>query len=151
MAKYREFVEGALQGKSRGLDLPVREQAFVGDEEFVEEVRRKGRHLGEGNTQQYVLGDIADAVCAVVGVTREQIRQPLKDAQVQRARELFMYVARRQSDASLRKIIARLGVRDMATVSHGVRRAEMRLEKDRDFRRQAEQILRKLSHSRIQA
>lgn len=151
VAKYREFVEGALRGKSRALELPIREQAFVGDEQFVEEVRRRGKQVRGGGTQQYVLGDIAEAVCEVVGIKGEQLRQPIRDARIQRARELFMFVGRRYSGASLLKIIARLGVRDVATVTHGVRRAELRLEKERDFRRQAEQILRRLSHSPIQA
>lgn len=62
-----------------------------------------------------------------------------------------MYLARRYSRARLRDIIARLGVRDPATVSHGVRRAERRLETEEEFRRQARQVLRRLSHSPIQA
>jgi REP element-mobilizing transposase RayT len=151
MAKYRAFVEGVLQGGSRWSALPIREQAFVGDEHFVEEARRKGKHQGPPGEHHYRLAEIVEAVGAIVGITPEQLRQPVKDERVQRGRELFMYVARRYSGASLREIIARLGVRDQATVSHGIRRAERRLEEEGDFRRRAEQILRRLSHSRIQA
>ncbi len=50
-----------------------------------------------------------------------------------------------------REIAARLGVRDIVTVSHAVRRAERRSEEEEAFGRQVQRILRRLSHSRIQA
>ncbi len=151
VARYRAFVEGALQGGTTWTTLPIREQAFVGDEDFVEVARRKGRVPGRPEEPAYGLGAIAGAVVPVIGITPAALRHAGRDARVQRARDLFMYLARRYSRARLRDIITRLGVRDPATVSHGVRRAERRLETEEEFRRQARQVLRRLSHSPIQA
>jgi len=113
--------------------------------------RRKGRVPGRPEEPAYGLGAIAGAVVPVIGITPAALRHAGRDARVQRARDLFMYLARRYSRARLRDIITRLGVRDPATVSHGVRRAERRLETEEEFRRQARQVLRRLSHSPIQA
>ena len=62
-----------------------------------------------------------------------------------------MYMARRYSGASLQEIVRWLGVRDVSTVSHGVRRAEKRLKEQGPFRQQLEETLRTLIHSHIQA
>ncbi|HJY85128.1 MAG TPA: hypothetical protein VKK81_29105 [Candidatus Binatia bacterium] len=43
------------------------------------------------------------------------------------------------------------GTRDGSTVSHGVRRAERRVNEERGFRQQVEQVLHSLSSARIQA
>ncbi len=59
-----------------------------------------------------------------------------------------MYVARRHGRASLQEITVWLGVRDLSTVSHGVRRVK---ETARGFRRQLAQVVRRLAHSHIQA
>jgi chromosomal replication initiation ATPase DnaA len=62
-----------------------------------------------------------------------------------------MYVARRQSGASLREIAAWLGLRDLSTISHGVRRATVLMVTKSGFRRQVAQVVRRLAHSRIHA
>jgi hypothetical protein len=151
VTRYRAFVEGALDGGTRWTLLPIREQAFVGEEAFVEAARRQGRAAGRPTERIYALEGIIKAVTRVLGITREEMGHTVRDARIQRARELFMYLARRHSRAPLREIIARLGVRDPATVSHGVRRAQRRLEREEGFRRQARQVLRGLSCSSIQA
>ncbi|MBI2357350.1 MAG: hypothetical protein HYV04_00265 [Deltaproteobacteria bacterium] len=99
----------------------------------------------------YGLGEIVQAVSKVAGVSREQLSKALKEQRVQRGRELLMYVGRRYSSASLAEIARCVGARDISTVSHGVRRAEKYLGEDRDFQRQADQVLKKLARSRIQA
>lgn len=151
VAQYRAFVEGALPDKTGWTELPIREQAFVGDKDFVEEARRKGSGLGRRKARVYSLGAIAKAVAAVAGIRAEDLRNPGRAPQIQRARDLFMYLARRYSRARLHEIIAWLGVRDPATVSHGVRRAERRLDSEGEFRRQAREADRRLVHSPIQA
>lgn len=151
IAQYQAFVEGARGGDAQWATLPIRQQAFIGGEEFVEEARRKAKRQTDVRVGPFGLKEIIRAVGAVVGLPPDQLQRPGKDDRTQRGRELFMYVARRHSAASLREIIARLGVRDIATVSHGVRRAERRLEEEEAFGRQVERILRRLSHSRIQA
>ena len=55
-------------------------------------------------------------------IDKEMLRRPLRSMAVKRGRELFMYVARHHTEASLREIADRMGVRDISTVSHAERR-----------------------------
>ncbi len=148
--QYREFVEGALQGEEPYFELPIVKQTFVGDETFAEQSWRKvtKNHVIE---RRYGLAEIVAAVGKVVGVEQEEFAGGIKADRIQRGRELFMYIARRYSAASLQEMIRWLGVRDVSTVSHGVRRAERRLKEEGLFRQQLEEILRNLVHSHIQA
>jgi REP element-mobilizing transposase RayT len=147
---YREFVEEGVKGKAEWSRVPVLKQAFVGDEDFVEEAWRKAGRSGVKEVR-YGLRAILEAVCGTMGIESEELVSAARDEKVERGRELFMYVARRYSDAGLREIVSRLGARDISTVSHGVRRAEARLEVEWGFHRLLKSVLRKLSDSSIQA
>jgi REP element-mobilizing transposase RayT len=148
--QYREFVEGALQGEETQCELPIVKQTFVGDENFAEQVwqRMTKNHDVAG---RYGLAVIRRAVCQVVGIELDDFSRGTKVDHIQRGRELFMYMARRYSAASLQETVRWLGVRDVSTVSHGVRRAERRLKQEELFRQQLEETLRNLIHSHIQA
>ena len=150
LGQYREFVEGAVGGKGKWAELPVLRQAFVGDEEFVEEARKKADKLSvlEGH---YPLKRIVQAVCTVGGVAEQEIKRPMRSEGVQRAREMLCYVSRRHSDAGLRELARLLGVKELSTPSHGVRRAEQRIKTDQSFRRQLDRVLTMLVHSPMQA
>ena len=150
VARYREFVEGALKRGEKWAQLPLIKQEFVGDEDFAERARSKAKkhNVIEG---RYGLGAIVRQVCKVVEIDPEELTTAPKQERVERGRELFMYIARRHSEASLREIVSWLGVRDPSTVSHGVRRAEVRLKEEKEFRREVEAVLTSLAHSRIQA
>lgn len=151
VARYRAFVEGALAEGTRLARLPVTRQAFIGDEEFVEEARRRAKRQPEAPAGPYGMREMIRAVGEVLGVSPEHLQTPSRNAQIQRGRELLMYVARRHGRASLREITVWLGVRDLSTVSHGVRRATALKETARGFRRQLAQVVRRLAHSHIQA
>jgi REP element-mobilizing transposase RayT len=151
MAQYRAFVEGALAGGIQWARLPITHQAFIGDEEFVDEARRRAKRQPGPLAGPHGLREIVRSVGAVVGLPPEQLQTPSRNAQIQRGRELLMYVARRQSGASLREIAAWLGLRDLSTISHGVRRATVLMVTKSGFRRQVAQVVRRLAHSRIHA
>jgi len=150
VSRYREFVEGGFNRGEQWFRLPITRQVFVGDEGFAERVlRRAGKDKAlEG---RYSLTDIVDGVCRVVGIEGDGLRRASKEEKIQRGRELFMYLARRYSQASLGEIVRYLGARDISTVSHGVRRVERRLKEERDFRAELDRIVKKLFRSRIQA
>jgi putative transposase len=150
IGRYREFVEGALRREEVGVELPIVKQAFVGDEAFAERAWRKVMQ-GPANAGRYGLAAIMQAVHEVTGIEPEGFASGTKEERLQRGRELFMYMARRYSGASLQEIVRWLGVRDVSTVSHGVRRAEKRLKEEGSFRQQIEEVLRTLVDSHIQA
>ena len=150
LAQYREFVEGELGRKEKKrAEPPVLKQAFIGDEDFVEEVRKKARRrsVKEGH---YPLKRIVQAVCQVSGEAEEEIKRPGRDPGVQSARELLCYVSRRHSDVSLEELARFLGVKELSTPSHAVRRAEQRIKSEPKFHRDLNRVLANLDRSSMQ-
>jgi putative transposase len=150
IGRYREFVEGALQRREMWVTLPIVKQTFVGDEDFAERSWRKVMK-GPESAGRYTVATIVHAVCEIAGIEPEEFGSGTKEERIQRGRELFMYIARRYSGARLQEIVRWLGVRDVSTVSHGVKRAERRLKEEGPFRQQIEAVLRALVCSHIQA
>ena len=70
---------------------------------------------------------IQEAVCAVLGVSRQDLLSPRRTARVSRARQLAMYLARDLTSLSLAQI-AREFDRDHTTVLHAIRTVSSRLE-----------------------
>jgi len=70
---------------------------------------------------------IQEAVCSVLGVSREDLLSPRRTPRVVRARQLAMYVSRELTQHSLMDIARRFG-RDHTTVVHAVRTVSRRLE-----------------------
>lgn len=147
---YRNFVEGEMDRGGRWTELPVIKQAFIGDEDFVRQARKKIKRdqTVEGG---YRLSEIVPVICKVVGVEREQLRRSTRQGAVQVGREMLIYLARRYGEASLREMVKFLGVKEMSTVSHGLGRAERKLKSDQTFRQQMDEALKKLTHSPMQA
>jgi chromosomal replication initiator protein len=73
------------------------------------------------------LAAIQEAVCAVHGLTRQELVSPRRSARVVRSRQLAMYLARELTPLSLTEI-ARGFDRDHTTVLHAVRSVSARLE-----------------------
>ena len=90
-------------------------------------------------------------MCKVNDMAEADIRHPMRSEGAQLARELLCYVSRRHSDVGLRELAGFLGVKELSTPSHGLRRAEQRIKTDPKFRRQLNQVLKNLSHSPMQA
>lgn len=147
---YRSFVEGAMSRGERWSELPIIKQAFIGDEDFFKQARKKTKRE-QAVERGYRLSEIVPVVCELMGVERDQLRRSTRHEAVQVGREMLIYLARRYGDASLREMVGFLGVKEMSTVSHGIRRAERRLKDDKTFRRQVDEALNRLSHSPIQA
>lgn len=127
----------------------VIKQIFMGNDDFVDAARRKGKsplvYYGRFSFQQVV-----EAVCGAIRTDREEIRQPKRNEKVQRGREMLCYIARRYGEVGLPELARFLQVKELSTASHTVRRAKERLKEDSAFRRQADQALKQL-HSSMQA
>ncbi len=85
------------------------------------------------------------------GVSENDVKRSGRKEEVQRARELICYVSRRHGTPTLQELSGFLGVKELSTPSHALRRAERRLTDDRGFRRQLQRVLNILTHSPIQA
>jgi len=146
---YREYVESDQGGYLRGEPPPTIKGMVIGDTEFAEQVLHKGRE-GVVRERGYTLGQVEQGVCRVARIEREELGRAQRKPAVKRARELFMYLGRRYTEASLREIADRLGVRDISTVSHGEKRVAKGLEESGPGARELKRSLEKI-HSLIQA
>jgi REP element-mobilizing transposase RayT len=143
LRQYRDYVEGDGSEKSRNPAPEVIKQVFIGDDYFAEATRRKGNgsSVYEGH---YSFRQMVEAVSAVMGTEREEIRRPQRSERVQRSREILCYIARRHGEVGVQELARFLQVKELSTASHAVRRAEKRLKEDSGFRRRVEQVLKRL-------
>ena len=92
---------------------------------------RRALGRGEGTpvptAEPPTLRAIQDAVCAVNGITREELLSPRRSTRIAHARQLAMYLARELTPLSLTEI-ARGFDRDHTTVLHAIRSVSSRLE-----------------------
>jgi len=118
---YREYVESDSVGGVSEEPPPTVKQVAIGDPQFAEQVLNK--HSRRVLTKRgCTLNQIEQAVCRIARIEREELGWAQRRPAVKRARELFMYLGRHHTAASLREIADRLGVRDISTVSHGEKR-----------------------------
>jgi chromosomal replication initiator protein len=128
------------------LTLPTIKQSIVGGEEFAERVFKAVRKKAETN-RAATLAEIEEVVCRLGKVDKEMLRRPLRSMAVKRGRELFMYVARHHTEASLREIADRMGVRDISTVSHAERRVATQLTEPDAKAKELRQCLKRIYSS----
>lgn len=91
--------------------------------------RALGRPAGEPipRAEPPTLAAIQDAVCAVSGLTKEDLLSPRRSPRIAHSRQLAMYMARQLTSLSLTEI-ARGFDRDHTTVMHAIRSVAGRLE-----------------------
>jgi chromosomal replication initiation ATPase DnaA len=146
---YREYVESAQDGGVSDEPPPTIKQVVIGDTEFAEQVFKKYR-VGVAMERAYTLSQVEEAVCQMTRIDREELRRSQRRPAVKRARELFMYLGRRHTGASLREIADRIGVRDISTVSHGEKRVTHSLRENSAEAKQLERLIDR-TYSLIQA
>jgi putative transposase len=139
---YREYVESAPEGGTSEEPPPTVKQVVIGDPEFAEQLFSE-RRVGVAMERTYTLSEVEEAVCQMMRIGRQELMRPQRTPAVKRARELFMYLGRRHTGASLREIADRLGVRDISTVSHGEKRVTNCLRGNSAEAKELKQVLNK--------
>jgi putative transposase len=143
LQQYREYVEGGREERLSNPPPEVRQQIYVGDEEFVEAMQKRGKALVRAE-RRHSLQQIVKSVSAVMGVGETEMRQRQRGEAVKASREMLCYLARRHGQANMSELAKLLQVKEASTPSHAVRRAEERLTKEAKFRRLLDQVLQKL-------
>ena len=88
LRQYREYVEG---GRDKRLSNPppeVRQQIYVGDEEFVEAMQNRGKASVRAE-RRHSLQQIVKSVSAVMGVGETELRQRQRGEAVKASREML--------------------------------------------------------------
>ena len=118
----------------------VRKQIYVGDEEFEEAVQRQIKKTTNRQVR-HPLRRIVQAVSEVMGRNEVEIAGRQRSEEIKRSRELVCYLGRRHGEMGLEELRRFLQVRELSTVSLAVKRAEARLAREPDFRRQLKKVL----------
>jgi REP element-mobilizing transposase RayT len=143
LQQYREYVEGG-RGEQPGNPAPeVRQQIYVGDEEFVEAMQTS-KKASLTTERRHSLQRIINSVSAVTGVGETEMRQRQRGEAVKASREMLCYVARHHGQVRMSELAKVLQVKETSTPSHAVRRAEERLKVEPSFRRLLDQVMQKL-------
>ena len=143
LQQYREYVEGGREERLSNPPPEVRQQIYVGDEEFVEAMQNRGKASVRAD-RRHSLKRIINSVSVVTGVGETEMRQRQRGEAVKASREILCYIARHHGQVRMSELAKLLHVKEASTPSHAVRRAEERLKKEANFRRLLDQVLQKL-------
>jgi REP element-mobilizing transposase RayT len=143
LQQYREYVEGGQKERLKNPAPEVRQQIYVGDEEFIEATQKRGKALPT-TERRYSLQRIIKSVSAVTGIGETEMRQRQRGEAIKASREMLCYVARHHGQVRMSELAKLLQVKESSTPSHAVRRAEERLKVEANFRRLLDQVMREL-------
>ena len=144
LRQYREYVEGGNEDRPRNAAPEVRQQIYVGDEEFVEAAQHRGK-VSAAIERRHTLQRIVRSVSAVMGVSEVEMRQRQRGPAVKASRELVCYVARHHGQVKMNELAKFLQVKEASTPTHAVRRAEERLKAEASYRRLLDQVMQILA------
>lgn len=143
LQQYREYVEGGRENRLSNPAPEVRQQIYVGDEEFVEATQKRAT-ASSTTERRHSLKRIINSVSVVTGVGENEMRQRQRGETVKASREILCYVARHYGQVRMSELAKLLRVREASTPSHAVRRAEERLRAEANFRRLLDEVMQKL-------
>ncbi len=139
--EYRAFIEGGIKSS---VSFPVDRvvgQAVLGRKEFIREVVkgiRTGKELKEVTSKRFFskavnLDDLYRAVCR-----HYQVSEIAKGSEGGRSRDMFVYLAKRQTAALNSEIGQKAGGITFSAVAHRYSRTVRKMEQDREALRQWE-------------
>ncbi len=97
---------------------------------------------------QLTIQNIIDAVTSFYGVKLADLQSKRRHRSITVPRQVCMYLARKRTRYSLEEIGGYFGGRDHTTVMHAIRTTEDRMEMEKDFKAQIDQIDRMLTGER---
>jgi len=145
--RYREFIlEGLGQGH-REEYYEVKEQRYLGDEEFIERVERVEQVDEAPTPVKITVAEVVEEMCRQWKKELGDIVGKGRGREGSRLRAITAYVGREVGGLRLREIGGYLG-RDIATLSLSLRRLEERMKEEGDLKRKVEQLCTELRKGR---
>lgn len=127
-ALIRLLAHATLHQRSLGLDL----------------AREVLDDLVQENEANLTIEAIQQVVCEHLNVPDGKIRGKTRKREIVRARQIAMYLSKKNTQQSLKTIGLHFGGRDHSTVIHAISVVEDRMDSDDQYRRMVEAIARKL-------
>ena len=129
---YRKFVRDRIDQGHRKEFYEVRDQRFLGEDDFVEQVRRG---LGEEGPFIYdiTIVEIVSGVSSVLGISSDLIYSGSRNRQGALGRAVVGYLGRRLAGHRV-KVVAEHFHRDPVAITQGMQTLEVRLREDSALR-----------------
>lgn len=132
--RYRSFIHDGLEQGHREDYYRVIEQRFLGNEEFVQEVREKAAEPEARFPVDIDLEDMVKVVCQEFGMRSERVAQRDKSREVSQLRWIIGKMAVEEAGYRLVEV-ARFFRRDPGVMSRGLRLLEERLMKEKELQK----------------
>ena len=134
---YKKFIRDGHDDGHREEYYEVAEQRFLGDEKFVEELKRS--YEDETPKKRRGLSVAVKELAARMKLEVELLRTPSRGWKVSGQRMMIAYVLVRRAGYTVKEVAGYFG-RDATTISSILSRYENRLEKQPEVRRQVERL-----------
>ena len=146
---YRKYVLEGLWGGHKEEDYELVDGRFLGEREFVEEIRARTEIAGEVRIRIKPEVFLRSA-CANLGKKRGEVIGAGKERGRVRARGAICYVARRRTDLSVKLLAESLGV-DATCVSRSASRVERLVAEDKEMRKMVNAVASVLTNRKYHA
>ena len=144
--EYEKFVKSRMGQGRRDDFYELKEQRFLGPNEFVEDIHRR---IKEEPALVYDLGigEIVSAVGSMFGITRGNFYSFRRSRQGALGRSVAAFLGKKWGGHAFKEFAEHFK-RDPVVISKGVRGVEKRLEEDRPFARSIGMIEKTLTQNR---
>jgi putative transposase len=144
--QYRQFILDGLGLGHEDRYYGVKDQRFLGGDEFVERIESEKQTDGPA-LYEIPLEEIVKEVGKNMGITQDKIGSLSRNREGAYGRSLVAYVARKLSGCFV-KDIARYLHREPMTISQGIIKVERVLREDEDLAKKVREIEKKLVQTR---
>ena len=145
--KYSEFVaEGAGQGH-RDDFYEVKEQRYLGDDEFIEQVEREREKVEDTSTVRLTITEAVEETLRHFGATIKKTLDKERGHEASRLRAIAAYVGREVGGIKLSEI-AGYFKRDLSTLSFRIKKLEERMTEEPGLKQQINQLCESLRRGR---
>ena len=145
--KYSEFVaEGAGQGH-RDDFYEVKEQRFLGDGEFIEQVERAREEVEDTSTVRLTIDEAVEGTLRGFGANIEETLDKVRGHEGSRLRAIAAHVGREVGGIKLSEM-AGYFKRDLSTLSFRIKKLEERMREEPGFKQQINQLCESLRKGR---
>jgi len=140
-AAYRRFVQDGIGEGHKEEYYEVKDQRFLGSEEFGERVASMAEERREPRRRMRSLEEIAQKLARRFRIALQVLRGPDRSWAVSRARTLLAYVSVRQGGFKVGEVAEYLA-RDSTTISSLISRLSLRMHTEDRLRRDVEELVR---------
>jgi len=145
--RYLEFLQEPGAADHHPEYYRALEQRFLGDEQFVEEIERRSQQEVPRSTIALSLDEVCQVVAPAFNTTLGDLGAPTRERRAAVARAVAAYVA--QIVGGIRLVeAARAFGRDQVTISLGVQRLRLRLQRDTQLAAKIDRVMSILRRGR---